>query len=383
MGSFSVVCAGSGMSITSGDEAAIILLVPRRNSDPVLKPMSMMVFNEGPQGLYTPFALPIFGRYNDYGSLEDIERNVTVEVLEKFFNVGIDTILEIVTRNWCEDLTKENKLSNEDIMKKMSACFFNREIFNYLADYKANYGYEGSRDWLRDGEINEASLKAMGFVLADEADARSVNNKDDRYKKTYVFPGENDVCVHSDGTWSYIKSGKKKTDSLYHPGAFIEGWNKVSTVKIDPDKFSGLSSLHFDYDEISKRKPAIELDELKKMMENPETTEEATELLLNSFETLRNPIEHVLPLLRWSSKTGSLSELYGDKMRAGDPNLKEEFLRTFALTRNMYSNNRIFIPGYNGPQCGARKEQFVFASKIAEVLKAQLEERGNEDEDEE
>ena len=48
---------------------------------------------------FTPLTLPIHGTYNDYGSVENITRTATVEIVEKFFGKDIDTIFEEVSRH--------------------------------------------------------------------------------------------------------------------------------------------------------------------------------------------------------------------------------------------------------------------------------------------
>ena len=51
-----------------------------------------------PTSVISPYCLPIYGKYNDYGALEDIERTPIVEFIETLFNWDIDRILEQISR---------------------------------------------------------------------------------------------------------------------------------------------------------------------------------------------------------------------------------------------------------------------------------------------
>ncbi len=46
-----------------------------------------------PDSIVAPYALPIYGKYNDYGTIEDICMDRNVEILEKYFNCKIDDVL--------------------------------------------------------------------------------------------------------------------------------------------------------------------------------------------------------------------------------------------------------------------------------------------------
>ncbi len=105
MGCFDVSCGISSISIKSGDKAALLLLVPQYSypestdllpSEVTLKPGQMQVFNEGPLGMYMPFCLPIIGKYNDYGSLEDVVEDETTKALFEYFGATVEQIITII-----------------------------------------------------------------------------------------------------------------------------------------------------------------------------------------------------------------------------------------------------------------------------------------------
>lgn len=150
MGCFDVSCGVSNMTIRSGDEAYLLLLIPnsmeldrndKLSSNVLLKPTKNYVSNDGTTGLYRPFCLPIKGKYNDYGGLENIKRDWTVKKLEEYFNISIQQILDIIG-------------SNRDIWDSNSGCL-------------AAYG-----DGLKIGynKLNKEWLKAAGFFQKEGND---------------------------------------------------------------------------------------------------------------------------------------------------------------------------------------------------------------------
>ena len=51
-----------------------------------------------PDSVIAPYFLPVYGRYDDYGAVEDIDPGPVVDALESYFGVGINEILKSVER---------------------------------------------------------------------------------------------------------------------------------------------------------------------------------------------------------------------------------------------------------------------------------------------
>lgn len=107
MGCFDVSCGISSMTIKHGDPALLLLLIPQTDypdSVDLIKGKVQIetglsqVFNEGPQGLYMPFCLPIYGKYNDYGSLEELVEDETLKSITKYFNATFKQIVSVIHR---------------------------------------------------------------------------------------------------------------------------------------------------------------------------------------------------------------------------------------------------------------------------------------------
>lgn len=100
MGSFYSTCSISHMTLMGGMKVVRYLLVPTKahldgyDSRHLLKEKGLMVSNDGAMAMFVPFGFAIRGEYYDYGRLENIQRDVNVEMLEEFFGLPIESILE-------------------------------------------------------------------------------------------------------------------------------------------------------------------------------------------------------------------------------------------------------------------------------------------------
>lgn len=74
MGSWSVYCGISQISITDGKKCVLL---------PLKKTAS------GSYLPYMPATLPVFGEYNDYGGMQNIEENENTKFIEEYFNCKI------------------------------------------------------------------------------------------------------------------------------------------------------------------------------------------------------------------------------------------------------------------------------------------------------
>jgi hypothetical protein len=86
MGCFNQSCFISHLDIQHGDKCAVF---------PALKP-KYGDLNDHAFQHWHPFCLPIYGEYNDYGSLENIEKNENTKALEKYFELTIEQIVEAI-----------------------------------------------------------------------------------------------------------------------------------------------------------------------------------------------------------------------------------------------------------------------------------------------
>ena len=123
MGSFYSTCSASGMTLT-GQKTSILLLVPGYSSN--FKEHLGMIVSDGCQTFFSPFGFPIHGEYDDYGYITNIVRTKSVDILEEYFGIGIDYILQ----NIGDDDLKDIK--NKEVYGTLGRTYFRTEILEYL-----------------------------------------------------------------------------------------------------------------------------------------------------------------------------------------------------------------------------------------------------------
>ena len=96
MGSFAVSCGLSNLAIHESDKVGFVLLEP-----PVSDMLGHRFSSDSGGQVYTgyvtdnfaPFLPPIFGEYDDGGSLCEIEDSVTTKLIERIFNRPIQVVV--------------------------------------------------------------------------------------------------------------------------------------------------------------------------------------------------------------------------------------------------------------------------------------------------
>lgn len=157
MGCFNVSCGLSHTSIGHNERAGLILLLPNDYSSMsrcidgnlVISPGSNLISNDGAFTLYRACAFPIWGKYNDYGRLEDIQEDNNTKALETYFGTSIGVIEGTVTigANHMEEYLKSVPKDKLKILKSLSGMWVSRRIYEPMSKFCRQFTY---------GEFNEA-----------------------------------------------------------------------------------------------------------------------------------------------------------------------------------------------------------------------------------
>lgn len=417
MGSFNVACSVSNLSIGAGDKVAFLPLIEARYPIKLPSPITMVVSNQGMFGLYNAFSFPIYGEYNDYGSLENIERNPTVEAIEAFFGIPIDKFMDQVTRNWCgDDKAGIKNKSKQSLLDNVGGMFVVRDIYEFMTkknfsewgDAADNTAYEG-------GDVDKDTLEHMGFVFVKKED------KIDRYNKIYKHPSSDKFFVGSDGTWMKIfnhKNGVVK-EHIYHPNQFIKAWKELTDVELPFDKKLSKYSIKFDsvqrlFQENAKilkklsASPILDREsqdkrdkerhkETLKILKQLQTKKKSKPKPLSKYAINKLNLEMdqrhlVMNLEKYSLNPGDyrydifdsytpLERLYVDQVINGS--IKDEVIRFWHFYRNCFDCNILLRPTANGPQCGNDKASFALAKEIYKAAKSKIDERKKYEKEEE
>lgn len=143
MGSFYSTCSISGMTLTK-QKTSILLLAPGFYTD-TFEGRGMIVSNRMAQYHWVPFGFPMRGEYDDYGYIINFEENEFTKMLEQFFNLDINTILQNVGDDrWYEIGEKKNDkywkrttldggpIRNQKVLLDMGMTYFRTEVLEHL-----------------------------------------------------------------------------------------------------------------------------------------------------------------------------------------------------------------------------------------------------------
>jgi hypothetical protein len=104
MGSFSVSCGITRLTIGCGDRCVLLPLIAPKTYDEKCRAQRkdyikistthLFLYNTD---MWEPFCLPIEGIYDDYGSIEKIIKNKNTEIIENYFGLSIEDFVSLIT----------------------------------------------------------------------------------------------------------------------------------------------------------------------------------------------------------------------------------------------------------------------------------------------
>lgn len=233
MGCFDVACGVSGITIKHGDDALMLLLIPYTDypgSIDLLKRTVQLdvgmqqVFNEGPLGMYMPFCLPIRGKYNDYGSLENIKPDETTKALTKYFGCPVEQLLGIIQRG------KYGRLHDDEV-----TSVFGNDV--KVSRYSSRGGV--TKEWLVEAGFEERDGKfyhpKVPTVVKFDADVKGPIKTEDPmayivFKPKETGKGEDAHIMYWDVNASKYNERRAESDLSGFCNTFMEntkalGWS--------------------------------------------------------------------------------------------------------------------------------------------------------------
>lgn len=339
MGSWSVHCNISKIAITAGDKC-------------VLLPIKKNQYQSYQYFTWNPATLPIFGEYNDYGGLENIEITNNTKLIEEYFGASIEDFVgyfteEVTYQREDVDITTFNKHTVEE-MKDWNFMFINREVYDFMANNSFNKGH------LTFG--NPAILKLIGFIPHGKT-------TDSRYTDRWMYA---DKEFWSDGTWLQTPEGK----SFYYFNGEEKWKNSLcSYIDIPEDKMwigersmtqlwkylddktikqlfmPILTAQHYDGHEDF-------LEELLKTIDTDKLDKKLSDKIVKDF------------------KINSIIDVYRSSLRK----FGHEFAELVTLASNLHPMSSTFEPYtcYLTPQCGEREQHQVLLDKFAEINRSKI-----------
>ncbi len=360
MGCWSVYCNISQIAITAGNKCVLL---------PIKE-------NQGEYGYtpYIPATLPIFGKYNEYGGIEEIEENESTKLIEEHFGITIQEFANIFP-DWFSYQRDEmkpviEKMKNFDEMKKWKYMWIDRKVWDFMSTH-LNKDVKGHLDF-----GNEGILKLLGFEYIGETDKSKDAPK--RYNKLWKFGNKS---FYSDGTWIH-GNGR---EAIYY---FKDGYSKQNTltevIKVPEDKMWMADKAMWQmwkYVTKSKAKESLGWIIGRRSYNgdfDTEFLERIAEKLGERFENLRpDAYTELMKLKEVPLKT--IAEKYVNDLEKFGDGLAE----LVTVRNNMHPMSGSFNPHilYLTPQCGEYRDHQVLLNKFAEINKKYVDEGGEEDDE--
>ena len=368
MGSFNVACSISNLSISSGTKVAFLPLIPQKylKYPPGMKlPGSHLIY---PYCYMNPLCLPLFGEYDEYGSIKNIEHNENTAAIEKFLGISIEQFIECCTSertvsdHYCgifrvlvpKNIQKAHinyrhhfgdsylrELGFKRLNIPGGAYYdFGHKDFPYLLRLIGDYNWEKTYDLT-------PRLKGIGFEIIN-------SNGEVIVKKTSYNPKRDilDVYYELTGYWIHIPKDKQELCKLLANtgGMFIH--RKVY------DRFKeGLKNPWRSGKSIKE-----ELETTRQLFREYNTLED---------EDYRKFFHHPLQMAvkgigKYFRDWEYFDVIYTEAIEKGALDQEiEDYLKFYEF---MYSTNRFFFPAMNGEQYGNRTAEKILLETSLEIV---------------
>jgi hypothetical protein len=401
MGCFNVSCGLSGISMYS-DDALLIPLVPqdfyaRKNSGKFTFAGANIVTNDGAKSLFSPLTLPIFGKLDSYGKLEDIQEDANTKAIEKYFGMKIAEFSEGIAYGW--EKTIQDKHPK---LKHVAGMYMHRGIWDKMSKGVADeFGKSSSA--LENASMIDDVLLAMGFedknfsrkdqvklkvekgeMSWDAENKLSYNEQEKRrYHRLFTHPLFAETQVWSDEQWIRVeKVGSKKAgDSAYHPDALIEILEKNSKTKTKfPEAVKKeLETKHYnEYVFLAALRQLDESKEAEKIWSTARANleDDKERKYTPRYLALSGAGRELSSLFNLGSFNDSddvihFLDLYGDVI----DKVKDLVIAQKNIDMAMFACNRLYMPTFNGYQHGNIFAEKMLHEAALQIINADIAER--------
>lgn len=384
MGCFNVACSISKLSIGYGRRVALIPLEPANvwNRSPhVIKPSSSLLY---PNEYFNPLTFPIFGKYDDYGSIEEIEENINTMAIEKHFGMTIEDFVGLVTCN------RPNV--NDYFSKHFEVFAVNKEI---IRSHQIDF--------------DEQFMRRMGLEAVETAEPvepKPYAFRGQPYQVFYVPTSREGVMGYEirDEDGKVVKSGsghgmrKSFLNHFYdltgiHLNVAKENREKaalfgqLSAMFVDAEIYEELAgdgstnklNLYYDQLQTEIQNFAITKQKIKELEEkSPPKTQENADNHIEAYRLeMKNPFNYFNrdrnKFLNAFKDFSLFTQIYEAPITAGK--LKDMASKYNTFQYSMFFTNSLFFPAMNGMQGGDDEASKKLLEKSLEIVNRRLAER--------
>lgn len=369
MGSFNVACKVSRMSINPGDECVFIPLIRNTYKDKNDRYTFDGVFtvsNDGPAERFVPVALPIFGEYDSYGRLENIEKSPITEDIVEFWELS--SIDQFIDRIISQDI-----FIGEYDEYCLNGMYVLREVWDYLVyELSAHERDESTFNVFDHSSFNSVALDLLGFEYYEKVTTI------DRYNHLYKHPEVDNFFVGMDNSgYSRIyqkidHSYAERKAMTYRVIDFIIAWERITETKLD---LSQIEDLRFgDLVYLKYVKKFAEMgNRLDNMRDEGDLEDDEERTYIKSFKkAIVGEFRNRIPLGGYAPKVGLLDVHSG--LFENREDYQDVWVSLYTLHCHLYQLNILYEPSWNGYQHGAAAAEKHFYQFLGELSENRLEE---------
>ena len=350
MGSWSVYCGISKIAITARQDCVLLPLKPDNGHRTYMK--------------WLPAVMPIFGKYDDYGGIEDIVEDDNTKLIENYFGVNIHDFCYYFTRGTIDKRDTSKAMQKNEEVKEWSMMWIDRKVYDFMISVADKKDYD-----LGDIDLgNPKILTTLGFTYVGE-NRKNKTYDPNRYYHEWTKDG---FTLFSDG--NYIQT-EKKGEFIHrvHGRSYDTGLNKYVSIPKELDyiksKYKWQLWRLVQSEDLGKDKSG---DLLFWIMGVDRSDYRFSSLLSRFSKEKGEPI---------AKKINSIVELYIDNVdKFGD-----RFADLVTLRHNLHPMSGAFEPmqQYLTPQCGDYNHHQLILNKFAEINKTYLDQYEDEIDDDE
>jgi hypothetical protein len=314
MGSWLVYCNFSNITITYGQKCVLVPLLEMGNHEIGIGYTNIRLFT-----------LPIYGVYDDYGRIDDIEETENTKLIEATFDCKIKDFADALT-----DGRDGPEIPILKRFKNVTYCWVNREVWDFMASVK-------NEDGLFAHMGNHKLLLRLGFNYCGEDETI------ERYKHKYELNGAH---VYSDG--NFIK------DYIFRPKQLKEHVPDVALTFFDDTDEFDLWPFYKSMTIMQKFYSLMGIDNFISVFAKMDDGEYNTEFFGSSYE-------------REYNKLNPVQRAYYDQRK--NPIIMNEFAAVARVIKHAYSFSNYLKPYvlFITPQCGEHGEHQLFLDKFREI----------------
>jgi len=365
MGSFNVACSISNISLGPSDEIVFIPLVIKHynlgNKYSTWKVPSQYIIY--PDDFFAPLCLPIRGKYDDYGGIEEVIKDDNVVCIEKFLGFPAEEIPEHIARRGVYDyfsatakrfLPAIAELSNyETTLDERFLEIFNFKYIGFIGEEKI---YEYANHILPNFVSVTENLFSITNIEGEVLATFDISNKN-------ISSQRKDAFLRTFASLSnyYVGVAKEHQD-------VVKLLSNMSGMFVHAKIYDAL--LIKSYGESYGRKYSDYLDDYIKVLQEGVTKENMTKEE-RSMQRIKE-MEQRTFITDWHRSWYKFEYIFKEALTEGK--LRKEFIDYSIFSSNMYAMNRFYFPAMNGEQCGNDEASLALAEKTVEILKGNLKE---------